>query len=42
MVELRSALPPDLKRAVVAAAGPEASFADTDPLEYFAFFRDDP
>jgi 23S rRNA pseudouridine1911/1915/1917 synthase len=42
IVELRSALPPDLVRAVVAAAGPDASFADTDPLEYFGFFRDDP
>lgn len=42
-VELRSALPPDLASALVSAAGPDASFADTDPLEYFGFFtRDDP
>ncbi len=42
MIELRSALPPDLVGATVAAAGPDASFRDTDPLEYFGFFRDDP
>ncbi|MDB4880092.1 MAG: pseudouridine synthase, RluA family [Gemmatimonadetes bacterium] len=40
-VELRSSLPTDLARALTSAAGPEASFADTDPLEYFGFFRDD-
>ena len=41
MVELRSALPPELVRSVVSAAGPDIAFADTDPLEYFGFFRDD-
>jgi 23S rRNA pseudouridine1911/1915/1917 synthase len=41
-VELKSALPPDLVRALTSAAGPDASFADTDPLEYFGFFRDEP
>lgn len=41
MVELRSKLPPDLVQAVTSAAGPDGSFADTDPLEYFGFFRDD-
>ena len=41
-VELRSLLPDDLVRAVTSAAGPDTSFADTDPLEYFGFFRDDP
>jgi 23S rRNA pseudouridine1911/1915/1917 synthase len=41
MVELRSALPPDLVRSIVSAAGPDVEFADTDPLEYFGFFRDD-
>ena len=41
MVELRSALPPDLVRSIVGAAGPDVAFADTDPLEYFDFFRDD-
>ena len=40
-VELRSPLPSDLERALVSAAGPDNSFADTDPLEYFGFFRDD-
>jgi 23S rRNA pseudouridine1911/1915/1917 synthase len=41
LVELKSALPPDLVRALRSAAGPDVSFADTDPLEYFEFFRDD-
>jgi len=41
MVELRSMLPPDLVQSVVSAAGPDVVFGDTDPLEYFGFFRDD-
>ena len=41
LVELRSALPPDLVRSIVTAAGPDDEFAATDPLEYFGFFRDD-
>jgi len=41
-VELRSPLPPDLVHALVSAAGADRSFAATDPLEYFGFFRDDP
>lgn len=40
-VELRSPLPSDLVHALVSAAGADRSFADTDPLEYFGFFRDD-
>jgi 23S rRNA pseudouridine1911/1915/1917 synthase len=42
-VELRSALPPELVTALATAAGegPDATFGDTDPLEYFGFFRDD-
>ncbi len=40
-VELRSALPSELVNALVSAAGADTSFADTDPLEYFGFFRDD-
>ena len=40
-VELRSELPPDLVRSMVSASGPDVAFADTDPLEYFGFFRDD-
>ena len=41
MVELRSKLPDDLVRSIESAAGPDVVFADTDPLEYFGFFRDD-
>jgi hypothetical protein len=40
-IDLRSPLPSDLHRALESAAGPDSSFADTDPLEYFGFFRDD-
>ena len=44
-IELRSPLPPDLVKSLRAAAASsvedEDSFADTDPLEYFGFFRDD-
>ena len=40
-VELRSPLPADLASALASAAGPDSSFADTDPLEYFGFFTDD-
>jgi len=39
-VELRSPLPHDLVHALTAAAGADVSFADTDPLENFGFFRD--
>ena len=41
MVELRSALPPDLVRSMQSVAGQDTVFADTDPLEYFGFFRSD-
>jgi 23S rRNA pseudouridine1911/1915/1917 synthase len=40
-VELRSLLPPELVTALASAAGPDASFKGTDPLEYFGFFSDD-
>jgi 23S rRNA pseudouridine1911/1915/1917 synthase len=40
-IDLRSPLPSELVHALVAAAGADTSFADTDPLEYFGFFRDD-
>ena len=40
-VELRSLLPPELVTALASAAGPDASFTDTDPLEHFGFFTDD-
>ena len=41
-VELRSSLPPELVTALASAAGPEASFTGTDPLEHFGFYRDEP
>ena len=41
MVDLRSALPPDLVRSLASTAGPDITFADSDPLEYFGFFSDD-
>ena len=41
MIELRSMLPPDLVQSIISAAGPDVVFGDTDPLEYFDFFRDD-
>ena len=40
-VELRSLLPAELVTALASAAGPDASFLGTDPLEYFGFFSDD-
>jgi 23S rRNA pseudouridine1911/1915/1917 synthase len=40
LVELKSVLPDDLRRSLVSASGPDVAFADTDPLEYFGFFRD--
>ena len=40
MVELKSLLPHDLRRSMASAAGPDVAFGDTDPLEYFGFFRD--
>ncbi|MDB4916212.1 MAG: pseudouridine synthase, RluA family [Gemmatimonadetes bacterium] len=40
-VELKSLLPDDLRRSLASAAGEDAVLADTDPLEYFGFFRDD-
>ena len=41
MIELRSMLPQDLVQSIVSAAGTDVVFGDTDPLEYFDFFRDD-
>ena len=40
-VELRSPLPEELRRALATVAGPDITFADRDPLEYFGFFRTD-
>jgi len=41
-VDLRSPLPDDLHRALTAAAGPDVSLGDANPLEFFGFYRDDP
>jgi 23S rRNA pseudouridine1911/1915/1917 synthase len=42
MVELKSPLPADLATSLRTAAGPDSTlFTNTDPLEYFGFFRDD-
>lgn len=38
-IDLRSPLPEELHRAIVAAAGPDVPIADSDPLEYFGFYR---
>ncbi len=40
-IELRSPLPGDLRRALAAVAGRDAVVGDTDPLEYFGFYRVD-
>ncbi len=40
-MELRSLLPAELVTALASAAGPDASFIGTDPLEHFGFFTDD-
>jgi 23S rRNA pseudouridine1911/1915/1917 synthase len=40
-IDLRSPLPEELHRALVIAAGPDISIADTNPLEFFGFYRVD-
>ena len=40
VVDLRSPLPPELRRALVAAAGPDLTFGDQDPLELLGFYRE--
>jgi 23S rRNA pseudouridine1911/1915/1917 synthase len=40
-IDLRSPLPEELHRALVFAAGPDVSIADTNPLEFFGFYRVD-
>ena len=40
-VDLRSPLPPELHAALVAAAGPDVSLTNTNPLEFFGFYRVD-
>ncbi|HEY4218362.1 MAG TPA: RluA family pseudouridine synthase [Gemmatimonadaceae bacterium] len=39
LVDLRSPLPAELHRAVVAAAGPDVELGDTNPLEFFGFYN---
>ncbi len=41
MVDLRSPLPEELHRALVAAAGPDVPLADANPLEFFGFYNVD-
>ena len=40
-VDLRSPLPPELHAALIAAAGPDVSLTNTNPLEFFGFYRVD-
>jgi 23S rRNA pseudouridine1911/1915/1917 synthase len=40
-VDVRSALPPDLRASLAAVAHDPALAADPDPLDVFGFFRDD-
>ena len=40
-IDLRSPLPPELHGALVAAAGPDVPLADTNPLDFFGFYRVD-
>ncbi len=40
-MDLRSPLPPDLHRALVAVSGPDLDLSDRDPLEYLGFYRSD-
>ena len=40
-MDFRSPLPEDLSRALALAAGPDAPPADSDPLEYFGFYKVD-
>jgi 23S rRNA pseudouridine1911/1915/1917 synthase len=42
MVDLRSPLPEELHRALSAAAGPDASLLNINPLDFFGFYRVDP
>jgi 23S rRNA pseudouridine1911/1915/1917 synthase len=41
VIDLRSPLPKDLHHALGVAAGPDVPHADTDPLNFFGFYRDD-
>ena len=41
VIDVRSPLPAELHKAIATASGPDLSFVDTDPLEYFGFYRPD-
>jgi len=41
-IDLRSPLPEELHHALVLAAGPDVPIADTNPLQFFGFYRVDP
>jgi 23S rRNA pseudouridine1911/1915/1917 synthase len=41
-VDLRSPLPPELRRSLAAAAGPAVMTDDADPLDHFGFYRSEP
>jgi 23S rRNA pseudouridine1911/1915/1917 synthase len=41
VIDVRSPLPAELHQAIVTASGPDLSFVDADPLEYFGFYRPD-
>jgi 23S rRNA pseudouridine1911/1915/1917 synthase len=41
VVDLRSPLPQELHRALLAVTGPDVDLSDRDPLEYFGFYRTD-
>jgi 23S rRNA pseudouridine1911/1915/1917 synthase len=41
-IDLRSPLPEELHRAIVATAGPDVNIADTNPLDFFGFYNVDP
>jgi 23S rRNA pseudouridine1911/1915/1917 synthase len=42
MIDLRSPLPEELHRALIASAGPDVSIADLNPLDFFGFYSVDP
>ena len=41
MIDLRSPLPEELQHALTVVAGPDVPLADTNPLEFFGFYRVD-
>jgi 23S rRNA pseudouridine1911/1915/1917 synthase len=41
-IDLRSPLPEELQHALTVVAGPDVPLADTNPLEFFGFYRVDP